>query len=71
MFTEMEKIDLCLVRVSLHLHSYFVTLIHRCTRVKNPGEGVLEVFAKIPRGSRLSGKNARGGPPISGFIAFL
>ncbi len=46
---------------------------HRCTRVKNPGEGVLEVFAKIPRGSRLSGKNARGagGPPISGFIAFL
>ena len=36
---------------------------HRCTRVKNAGEGVPDVFAKIPRGG--------GGPPISGFIAFL
>ncbi len=36
------------------------------------GEGVLEVFAKIPRrGSRVSGKIARGGPPILRFIAFL
>jgi hypothetical protein len=35
---------------------------HRCTRVKNPGERVLEVFTKILRGSRLSGKIARGVP---------
>jgi len=28
--------------------------MHRCTRVENPGEGVPDVFAKIPRGSRLS-----------------
>jgi hypothetical protein len=34
----------------------------RCTRVENPG-GILEVFAKIPRGggSRVSGKIAWGG----------
>jgi hypothetical protein len=46
----------------------------RCTRVENPG-GILEVFAKIPRGggSRVSGKIAWGGGglPILGFIAFL
>ncbi len=45
---------------------------HRCTRVENPGEGVRDVFAKIPRGgSRVAGKIARGGPPILCFIAFL
>jgi hypothetical protein len=42
----------------------------RFTPVENPGEGVPEVFAKIPRGSRVPGKIARG-PPILGFIAFL
>jgi hypothetical protein len=32
----------------------------------------LMFFAKIPNGgSRLSGKIAWGGPPISGFITFL
>ncbi len=50
--------------------NYFHT--HRCARVENPGEGVPGVFAKIPVGrSRLSGKIAKGGPPISGFIAFF
>jgi hypothetical protein len=44
---------------------------NRCTRFENPGEGVPEFFAKIPRGSMLSGKIAWGVPPISGFIAFL
>ncbi len=33
---------------------------HRCTQVENPGEGVPEVFAKIPWGSRLSGKITKG-----------
>jgi hypothetical protein len=31
-----------------------------CTRVENPEEGLPEIFAKISRGSRLSGKVARG-----------
>jgi hypothetical protein len=45
---------------------------YRCTRVENPGEGVTPIFAKIPEGgARLSGKIAKGGPPILGFIAFL
>jgi hypothetical protein len=40
--------------------------------LKIQGRGYLMFFAKIPRGgSRLSGKIAWGGPPISGFIAFL
>ncbi len=29
---------------------YKVHSKHRCTRVENPGEGVRDVFAKIPRG---------------------
>ncbi len=36
-------------------------LPHRCTRVENPGDGVPDIFAKIPRGVKA----------ISGFIAFL
>ncbi len=49
-----------------------MTYNHRCTVVGNPGEGVPDVIAKIPRGgSRLAGKIARGGPPILCFIAFL
>jgi hypothetical protein len=41
--------------------------------VENPGEGVSEVFAKIPRGGggKTFKKNCLRGPPISGFIAFL
>jgi hypothetical protein len=41
-------------------------------QVENPGDGVPEVFAKIPggEGERLSGKIAWGDPLISGFIAF-
>ncbi len=30
-------------------------------RVVNPGEGVPQIFAKIPGGSRLSGRNRQGG----------
>jgi hypothetical protein len=44
---------------------------HRYTRVENSGEGVPDVFAKIPRGVKAFRKNCLGGPPISGFIAFL
>jgi hypothetical protein len=62
------------------MHSYallvnqlIINYNHRCTRVGNPGEGIALVFDKIPMGvgSRLSGKIARRGPPISGLIAFL
>jgi hypothetical protein len=33
---------------------------HRCTRVENPGEGLPDIFAKFPNGSRLSEKIVRG-----------
>jgi hypothetical protein len=46
--------------------NYFQT--HRCERVENPGEGVPEVFAEIPRGVMAF---MPGGPSLSGFIAFL
>ena len=46
-------------------------MLLRGTRVENPVEEVAQVFAKIPGGSRISWKIAKGGPPISGFIAFL
>jgi hypothetical protein len=39
--------------------------------LKIQGRGYLIFFGNIPRGSRLSGKFAWEGPPISGFIAFL
>ncbi len=45
--------------------------VHRCTRVENPGEGVPDVFAKIPRGSRLSGKIAWVGSPYFGFYCIF
>jgi hypothetical protein len=38
---------------------------------ENPGGRVVQIFAKIMGGSRLSGKIDRGGPPILGFITFL
>jgi hypothetical protein len=45
---------------------------HRCTGVENlGGGGVLEVFAKIPRGVKAFWKKLPGGPPILGFTAFL
>jgi hypothetical protein len=47
---------------------------HRCTRVENPGEGVPDVLAKIPRGVKgvkAFRKNCLGGPSILGFIVFL
>ncbi len=40
----------------------------RCTRVEQPGEGVPEVFAKIPRGVQGFQEKLPGGPPILGFI---
>jgi hypothetical protein len=43
---------------------------HRCTRVENPGEGVRDVFAKIPRGSRLSEKIAWGVPLFCVLLHF-
>ena len=49
--------------------------LHRCTGVENPGKGVRDVFAKIPRGGGggqgFQEKLPGGGPPILGFIAFL
>jgi hypothetical protein len=46
---------------------------HKCTRVENPGEGVPEFFAKIPKGGQVFQEKmpGGGGPLISGFIAFL
>ncbi len=41
---------------------------HRCTRVEYPGEGVPEVFAKIPGGGvEAFRENFQGGPPILGL----
>jgi hypothetical protein len=34
---------------------------HRCTRVENPGEGVRDVFAKIPRGGQGFQEKLPGG----------
>ena len=34
---------------------------HRCTRVENPGEGVRDVFAKIPRGGQGFQQKLPGG----------
>jgi hypothetical protein len=49
-----------------------ITFSIRCTRVENLGEGVPEVFAKISKGGQVfQEKVPGGGPPISGFIAFL
>ncbi len=44
-------------------------LNNRCTRVENPGEGVAQIFAKIPGGQGLPNKIA--GVPFLGFIVFL
>ena len=44
---------------------------HRCTLVENLGLRVARVFAKMPGGTRLSGKITRGGPLILDLIAFL
>jgi hypothetical protein len=45
--------------------------IHRCAWVENPGEGVPEVFAKIPRGVKAFRKKMIGGVPLFRVIAFL
>ncbi len=44
---------------------------HRCTLVENLGLRVARVFAKMPGGTRLSGKITRGGPLILDLITFL
>jgi hypothetical protein len=71
-FTSMALCSSCVVadiyftRLALSFHN------HRCTRVENPGEGVRDVFAKMPRGGQgFQEKLPGGGPPILGFIAFL
>ena len=47
--------------------------LHRNTQFENPGEGVPDVFAKIPRGVKGFREKLPGGPgsPISGFNALL
>jgi hypothetical protein len=46
--------------------------MHRCTRVENPGEGVRDVFAKIPRGGQGFQEKLPGGVHLFvGVIAFL
>jgi hypothetical protein len=44
---------------------------HRCTPVKNPGEGVRDVFAKIPRRVKAFWKNCLWGSPYFGFYCIL
>jgi hypothetical protein len=44
---------------------------HRCTWVENPGEGVPDVFAKIPRGVKGFRKNCLGGSPYCGFYCIF
>jgi hypothetical protein len=39
--------------------------------VENPGEGVPDVFVKIPGGDQGFQEILPGGPPILDFIAFL
>ncbi len=48
----------------------YLTIHHRCTRVENTGEGVWDVFAKIPRGG-VKGfrKNCQGGVHL--FCIFI
>ncbi len=40
--------------------SYKVSWDHRCTQVEKPGEGVPDVFAKIPREVKAFWKNCMG-----------
>jgi hypothetical protein len=44
---------------------------HRCTRVENPGEGVRDVFAKIPRGVISFRENCRGGSTYFSFYCIF
>ncbi len=50
---------------------YFSTVTMDAHGLKIQGRGYLMFFAKIPRGVKAFRKNCLGGPPISGFIAFL
>ncbi len=50
---------------------FLTNSVDRCTRVENPGEGVTDVFAKIPRGGQGFQVKLPGGPPILGFILLL
>ena len=43
----------------------------RCTRVEQPGEGVPEVFAKIPRGVQGFQEKLPGGSPYFGFYCIF
>ncbi len=58
--------------IVINIKTVFYKLMHRCTQVENPGEGVPDVFDKICRGgSRLSVKIAWGGSPYFGFYCIL
>jgi hypothetical protein len=46
-------------------------MIHRCTWVENPGEGYLKFWPKSLGVVKAFRKKFQGGPPTSGFIAFL
>jgi hypothetical protein len=56
-----------MITSSTYLHKKFIKsdsnmlLLHRCTRVENPGEGVRDVFAKIPRGGQGFQEKLPGG----------
>ncbi len=53
-------------------HFSWAPLVHRCTRVENPREGVRDVFAKIPRGG-VKGfrKNCQGGYTYFAFYCIF
>ncbi len=56
-------------RLASRIHIVFK---RRCTRVKNPGEGVPVVFAKIPRwGVKAFRKNCQGVSPYFGFYCIF
>ncbi len=56
----------------IHFGSNDTSLNHRCTRVENPGEGVRDVFAQIPRGG-VKGfrKNCQGGSTYFAFYCIF
>jgi hypothetical protein len=54
------------------LFTCFITVsIHRCTRVENPGEGVRNVFAKIPRRGQGFQEKLLGGSTYFAFYCIF
>ncbi len=60
-------------KVKLAVWTVYLVDVHRCTRVENPGEGVRDVFAKIPRGGGVKGfrKNCQGGSTYFAFYCIF